>query len=356
MKIPRYQILKHKVLQMVGVVLLSVVIGACSTDNTQIVSVDGQLEWRQTDTLDGELIVQVGLEANETENRVVNLQIVQIGTALPLDETVTFKVDDLKSNAIVGEHVIFPRGTEVTIPAGDTVSEDIPVEILSDAVWGNKDLTLALYIAGQGNILPSEIQERRELTIRISKTLESLPVTFLKLRRPGSVSTGLTLVDTDDLIPYTRDEANNEEHIQHSIDFGFWNSTSRDYVFITPTDSNRLSGWGSGRKIRDEWAEENKNDGIFIKLPGGEANEALFTGSQTRDELLDAFNEAESRVVALDTDDYGPGRHIHYIETGDIIFFKSLSRNIYAVIRVDKVTSGNSGYMDLSVKRIVRTH
>lgn len=344
--------IREILIQIVAIVLLTMTISGCSTDETPVIPLDSKLEWRQTDSSNDGFAVRIQLAADEIESRVMNFRIAQTGQGLSLDETVTFEVDGSRSSAVEGEHIVFPGGTTATIPAGDTFSEVIPVKILPNAVQGNRDLKLVLSITDTGEISPSE--ERGELSIYISKILESFPVTTLKLQRPG-YNNGTTMLDLDALVTYSRNEANNEEDIQRIIDFGFWSSTSRDYVFMTPT-SYRLSAWGSGRRIQDEWLTENRNDGMFMKLPAGEANEFLFTEIQNRRDLYSAFDSARQRVSRLNTDDYGPNEHVHFIEEGEIIFFESFSRNIRAIMRVDAVSSGGSGDMDISVKRIIETN
>lgn len=324
---------------------------ACqSTVGTQaLVEAEGQLVWVSGDTSAYEL--EVHLDAEETDTVQLPLKLGQTGLALPADEHVRFRVDDIKSSAIAGRHVLFPQGMQGTISAGNTESANITMVIQSEHILAGSDLELVLYLLPGEHIPVADQSNLRELRIRISKAPRSLPVHYLQLRSPGS-SSGLTLVDLDALIVYTRREPNVDAYLQKSIDFGFWNSVSKDYVFMVPTDSVRLAAWGSGQVINEEWANENKNDGILIRLPASTANEALFTDAQTETDVLDAFEEAADRVALLNTNDYGPGGHIHELQTGDIIFFESLSRNLKAIIRIDASTSGNSGTMDLSVKRI----
>ena len=313
---------------------------------------DGHLIWASGDS--GAQTLDVHLEAQDTDTTMLYLNIAQTGLALPADEWVQFRVDDLKSSAIVGRQVLFPQGLEGTIAAGNTASGNIPLVIQAEHIPAGTDLELVLYLLPGEHIPASAENALRELTIRISKGPRTVPIHYMQLRSPGSTS-GLNLVDLDELIVYTRREPNVDAYLQSKIDFGFWNSVSKDFVFIVPTDTNRLDAWGSGRTINAEWDNANKNDGILIRLPASTSNTALFEEAETTQDVLDAFEEAEDRVASLNTNDYGPGGHIHELQVGDIIFFESLSRDLKAIMRIDAATPGNSGRMDLSIKRIYTT-
>lgn len=333
------------------ILLLSIVsLVSCQRNNDRFFAADARLEWAR-DLSDDELPIWVDLDTQETEDVLLQLQIAQTGIPSGSPVHVAFRIDTLRSTAIPGEHVVFPAGMTTVIPANERYSDSIPIEILSEHVQGDKDLRLVLVISEDGEIPPAQRRTRRELTLYISKALDTIPVYTLSLQQPGNNS-GMTMVDLDSLTRYTRNQANLNKALQRQIDFGFWNSSSKDYVFMVPT-SYRLGAWGSGVTIRDEWVKANKNDGVFMKLPASPDNDILFTGSQTSDDLQDAFQAARQRVTRLETYDYGPHGHIHFLQTGDLVFFHSLSRNIRAIMRVEAATSGNSGTMELSVKRII---
>lgn len=230
---------------------LMIAITACQTTGDSLVEAGGYLIWQPSDSANNSVDIQVQLTADQTDSVVLNLRIGQTGMALPADETVTFRVDDLKSSAVAGRQVIFPEGRIATIPAGQTETGDIPIEIRAEHIKEASTLDLILYLEASDHIPVPGQGSLRELSIRISKAPEKLPVTFLKLKSPGS-NTGMTMLDLSELKVYTRREANIDENLQSEIDFGFWNSSSRDFVFMVPTDSERLGAWGSGRVIRDE--------------------------------------------------------------------------------------------------------
>lgn len=321
---------------------------SCESYEKQFFASESSLEWAR-DAASEELPVWVDLEETSTGNHSLYFQIKQTGIPSSTDETVQFVIDTVRSTAVLGKHILIPGGTSTVIPANSQLSDSITIQVLSDAIERDRDLRLVLSISNTGGTSPNMNSKRRELILYISKEQSNFPIYTLNLQNPGSNS-GLTMVNLDTLGIYTRTQANQNEAMQRGTDFGFWNSSSRAYVFMVPT-SYRLSGWGSGQTIQEEWSY--KNDGIFMKLPAGAENDQLFTGTQTRQDFTEAFRVARERTKRLDTYDYGPHGHVHFLETGDIVFFHSLSRNIRAIMRVESATTGGSGTMELSVKRLI---
>ena len=340
-----FKILQHRI-QQISLLILGAFLLSCQSYEQTLFASDSSLEWAREQGAET-LPVWVDFDSNETGTRTLYFQIKQNGIPSNSDETIEFSIDTLQSTAILGQHFQLPGGTSIQITQGASLSDSIAVEVLGSALEGDRDLRLVLNI----ETTPSPVQARRELILYISKPQSSFPVHTLHLQSPGSNS-GLNMVNLDTLGVYSRTQANQDESLQKVTDFGFWSSSSKAYVFIVPT-SYRLSGWSSGKTIQEDWDLSNRNDGIFMKLPPGAENDLLFTGTQTRQDFVEAFKVARERTKRLDTYDYGPHGHVHLLEEGDIVFFHSLSRNIRAIMRVESATSGGSGSLELSVKRLI---
>lgn len=310
----------------------------------------GNLVWKSTDNT---LATHVHFGIGDNAVRRITLYMSYTGDPHSDDITGTFHVVLLKTNAVIGDQVLFPGGKTTTIPSGSTTSEPIHIDIDPTKISGQETLTVALCVTKNGDIQSASAHNEFKLTI--TKIPEVLVAKEVTLTSPGNNS-GHRIFDVANLTPYTFNEANREPSIQRKIDFGFWNSSNASihFTFIVPTNDARLGAWtGSGRTIRDEWATENKNDGILMKVPEDLVTPTLFDELNTPNQLFQSFDDAEGLISALNPYDYGPSGHIHAIKEGELIFFRSLSRNIHAVAKVVESVSGGSGSLKLLIKTVV---
>ncbi|WP_461532459.1 alpha/beta fold hydrolase [Sinomicrobium sp.] len=187
----------------------------------------------------------------------------------------------------------------------------------------------------------------------------ALETVQIRLDRPG-YNADANLLDVMNMKRHSRNDAlEGAEAVQPKIDLGLWNSSRTNFTMILPSDSDRLTGFGSGSTIIDEWT--TRNDGVLMKLPADSGNQELFESLETQEDILAAFEAAESKLEELGLDepddrgerDYGPGKYIQRIAKGELIFFHSTDRNVYMVGIVDDMDNQSTGYADLSVKRIV---
>src|SRR5690606_35113405 len=137
---------------------------------------------------------------------------------------------------------------------------------------------------------------------------------YLNGQRYLDVSTGTTY-DVSSTTPF----ANNAFHNQENIDFVFFNNTSLGgFNFITPTDSDRLSEWGSGNDINADWL--TKNEGQFVKLNASAYADSVFLYSYTKSKMHDAYEDALANVQNVndpyDADQQGPGGHVSNLNAG----------------------------------------
>lgn len=308
------------------------------------------LEWEPPDRSTNALSMNVHLEAGATENQTVTLRLQYAGEQHPEDMTGTFAVDEQNSDAVEGEHFEIVSGTTVTIPAGSNLSEEIEIEIVSGSIQNGEELNLVLLITNEGDIPPME--NYKEFNLFISKETGFLPVTEVTLEEPG-FNAGLRLLDVSNGEAYSTNDADADADLQERVDLGLWNSSSTEFTMIVPTDSDRLGGWASGRRVRDDWV--HKNDGILMKLPFDENNTELFEDVLAAEDLIAAFADAEEKIadLALETDDYGPGGHLQYVSEGEIIFFRSVDKDFHAIFLVDNVIAGGSGSATFLIKTTI---
>lgn len=309
------------------------------------------LEWSPPDKSTNALSLDLNLEAEQTDTQIMHLQMQYAASHKSVDITGTFTIDEVNSSAEEGKHFdILNESRTVTIPAGESFSNDIQIEVKADAFDKGEEHNIVLLITNEGDAAPME--NYKEFNIVIRKETGFLSVIRFTLDEPGFLA-GENIVDLSTGDVYTKNEANDNVDIQSRIDLGMWNSSSTEYTIILPTDADRLGGWGSGRTIRDDW--ENKNDGTIFKLPSDPENQELFDNILLEEDIIEAFDKAEQTLAdfALDADDYGPGKHLQYVSTSELIFFYSSDRDFHAIMLVDEATTGSDGYAYFSMKNTV---
>lgn len=175
------------------------------------------------------------------------------------------------------------------------------------------------------------------------------------LDRPGYFN-GMRYLDVNTGNTYgypssTLSDAENAFFHQEKVDFVFFNGSASGANFIVPSDANRLSQWGSGDDINANWLV--KNEGTFIKLDASTQASALYDNTQNVGDLHDAYEQAQTLVTqqsGYSSSEHGLGRHIKDIGDGDVIFFRSSSKQILAVFKVTGYTTGGAGSISLSAK------
>lgn len=308
------------------------------------------LEWEPPDRSTNALDMTVTLDDDETENHTVTLRIQYAGPHKSEDMTGTFAVDEHNSDAVEGEHFrILNESNSVTIPANSSVSEEIEIEIISGAMERGEELDIVLLITGDGDIPPME--NYKEFNLFIAKETGYLPIHNIAIEGHSNSDNRLINARTGETY-ITHDQANSDPGIQAQVDFGVWNSSTYDKVIITPGDTDRLSGWGSTRTIRDEW--DHHNEGILMKLPFDSENQERFENEILYSEdIIAAYEDAEQYLANnpdLDPDDYGPGGNIQRVSVGELIFFYSVDRDFYAVLFVTSNEPDTGGSIDIVMK------
>lgn len=340
----------HKILPLL---LLAFTVSGCFDDD-EIVFQDQLLEWEPPNRATNELSMNISLEVDEVEDRSFSLRMQYAGPHVSEVLFGEFEVVEDQTTAIEGEHFSIDGDKTLNIPANSSQSEAVEVQIHSSAVAQGESLSIVLRITQASSVPPME--NYKDFLIRISKdeppSLEPIQV---RLDRPG-YNASPNMLDVINAERHSRNQARADESLQAQTDFGLWRSSSTELTMMLPTADDRLSGFGSGRVIIDEWV--NKNDGVLMKLPASQENQDLFDSLETSEDILVAYEAAEEELdqLGLDVEDHGPGRYIQWIASGELIFFHSTDRNIYMVALVGGADGDSGeGYADLNIKRIVHS-
>lgn len=170
---------------------------------------------------------------------------------------------------------------------------------------------------------------------------------YLNGRRFLDISTGETYASTT-----TVPQAEHPFFNQEKVDVAFFNSAERGYFnLLSIDDEQRLPLWSSGETVYKDWL--TKNSGVFIKIDASEMADSLFLHTYTKSILHDSYEFAKQQVAGqadYAEEIHGPGKFVSALKEGDLIFFRSESKNVLAMMHVSEHTSGGTGKLVLSVR------
>lgn len=134
---------------------------------------------------------------------------------------------------------------------------------------------------------------------------------------------------------------------QPLIDFIILRSSAGTEQNILAPSSGSVTAWGSTSQIPNEW--DVRNNGQLMRLPNPSSQELeLFELAQTRAELEAAYDyylaTLADRPNYSSTND-GPSTRIRAVGTGDLIAFRSLSRDVIAIMKVEESLPGTTGHI-----------
>ena len=203
--------------------------------------------------------------------------------------------------------------------------------------------------------LAYKLDIRNEKTVKPISPDQKIDMYETVLDRPGS-NAGNRHLDiitgkTYNIGTSVSDEDNAFYH-QEKIDLFFGRSTSNGlFNLISPDSEERLELFSAGRRINDTWLIKNK--GELIKIDASDVADSIFLHAYTKDGLHEAYNNALELVDkqnGYNVEIHGKGKFISQINDGDLLFFKSESKNVLAMAQVSNYSTGTSGSFDLSVK------
>lgn len=170
---------------------------------------------------------------------------------------------------------------------------------------------------------------------------------YLNGRRFLDISSGQTFASTT-----TVSQSEHPFYNQEKIDLAFFNSADRGYFnLLSIDDDQRLPLWSSGETIYSDWL--TRNTGQFIKIDASDVADSLFLYTYTKSILHNSYEYA--KTYTEQQEDYskevhGPGKFVSALKKGDLVFFKSESKNILAMLQVSEHISGGSGKLVLTVR------
>lgn len=201
----------------------------------------------------------------------------------------------------------------------------------------------------KGGVIEFEIKMDNNSAKQVQPADQSNLMTIFEttFQGPGQTS-GTRYLDFSTGITY-----NNVEVMQNQekIDFVCFNSSASGSNMIVPSDETSLNGFGGGRTMNSDWLV--KNDGVLLKLNASSESDSLFLFTINNEMIRAAYESVEQNIA--NTSEYdeelnGPGGRIQSVNEGDLLLFKSASRNLMGLAKVTGIVSGNSGSVTLSVK------
>lgn len=136
-----------------------------------------------------------------------------------------------------------------------------------------------------------------------------------------------------------------------TIDIVYQHSGSNGANLLT-TDASTLSAFSAVNNTVQQYATINASE--MIKIKAAHANLIPnYDSITTSKQIFDALTIAEDYVNNNPPDaniSEGPGDRMRSLAVGDIIFFKSFTRDAYAVLRITNITAGTTGNIRIDVK------
>lgn len=134
---------------------------------------------------------------------------------------------------------------------------------------------------------------------------------------------------------------------QPLIDFIILRSGAGTEQNILAPSSGSVTAWGTTSQIPNEW--DVRNDGQLMRLPNPSSQELeLFEQAQSRADLEAAYDyylaTLADRPNYSSTND-GPSTRIRAVGTGDLIAFRSASRDVIAIMKVEESLPGTTGHL-----------
>lgn len=121
---------------------------------------------------------------------------------------------------------------------------------------------------------------------------------------------------------------------------------------MTPNSSSlKQFGPNYKNKVDGEW--ETKNRGMMVAIKSDKANKKIFKKIKKNADIKKLYTETAKSVKSLP--DYkelrhGPARRLTHLEEGDLVLFRSQSRQFYAIGYVSSIKEGVKGVIEIDFK------
>ena len=309
----------------------------------------------------------LSLETHMHDEGVVRYRVNMTGAQRSTDITLPFRLVPEKTTARRGVDFDLPNGELYTIPANSSFGW-VEVEILEDGS-GKPKIELELLPDLEQEI---KVMDRNYHKIGFQVLYPSTPpnpddvhelndifiLDNITFGANSNASFG-NYIDAHTGYSYISDGAYNA---QENIDFIILRSgagTEQNILLPSTTDGN-LRAWGNSKHVAngdeskgwDPWSV--RNAGLIMRLPDPSSAELdLYEQATTKAELEAAFDYYEEHIVnrpSYNSTNHGPSTRIRQVSTGDILAFKSSSRDVVFLMKVEEVITGTTGHIKGQVK------
>lgn len=271
-----------------------------------------------------------------------------------VDQEIDFKVVEEESNAVEGYHYSFAANKKILIPANSSFGY---LEIyVHPEPTGSALLVVEL--------LPNDNFKVMENYKAIGIPLDYLSIipdpstvhdmgTFIKYDSVtvGSYSNNSigAFVNMQTGAVHSRTQSSQDSHL---IDLNYQWSGSNNANFMSIAGSEIVSFGAPINNIVSAWP--TRNETTFIRYTNIDADDELIYENITSGaDIETAYNNAVTNVASrsgYSATTFGPGRRVRDMQVGDIIFFRSIERDYYAIIRIKSIVTGAPGSITFEYK------
>lgn len=294
------------------------------------------------------------LPALNQSSGIVRYRVNMTGRQSDQDIQLSFSVVQKETTSKEGIDYELPNGNSFVIPKNSSFGY-VELEVLPTGVGSTR---LVLELVNNGNVQVMKNYNTIGIPIQFPSispdpsTIETInDLVYYKEITAGSynnTSIG-SFVDLKTGVVYNNAGGTMQPD---RIDLNFQNSVSTAANFMTPAGPGIIAFGNPIRDVVAAWPV--KNEGQYIKFSNTTAQEqADFEALTTKASLETAWQQAAATVssrpgYSLTAD--GPSDRVRSILANDIIFFHSVTRNFYAVIKVKETVTGGAGTLTMSVK------
>lgn len=276
------------------------------------------------------------------------------GYQSPQDIRLKFKVVDEESTAIEGYHYTFPNGNDIIIPANSSFGY-LEVNVLPDP---SGSAVLVVELLGDENIKPMD--NYKSIAIPLDYlSINPLPEhfhdkgTYIQVDSVtvGSYNNNLLgcFVNMQTGAVHSRTQSKQDSHI---LDLNYQWSSSNNANFMSIQGQEIIDFGNPVRGIVTEWTVRNESN--FIRYTNiTSADNDIFDNISSGTDIENAYQDAVANVASragYSLTTYGPGRRIRDCKVGDIIFFRSIDRGYYAIMRITGLVTGANGSITFEYK------
>jgi len=174
----------------------------------------------------------------------------------------------------------------------------------------------------------------------------NLPLYEVQLSRPGNEDGEVYLDISTGAVYNYADAVEQPEKIDIIMQ---WSATTSSNI-VAPWDIEHLEEWERGARINEEWFV--KNETRFIRLKSTTAGRELYDGIKSKEDIQPAYETLKTLVENQNNYDPavdGEGTAISNLAVGDIVGVRT-AKNVYALAKVQDLSTGNTGNLRISFK------